>query len=99
MAWPTMITGSFRWIAYESRIRPPVRLSHQKATGTTEARFFSEATHWTRNLAVKTAWPRKPILIQGDMPHRTCQRSVKSRDASDIVQASWPTPIRAGDRG
>src|SRR6478735_9352926 len=36
-------------------------LSHQKATGTTESRFFSEATHCTRNLAVKIPWPKNPI--------------------------------------
>src|SRR3954447_23081221 len=43
---------------------PPSRLSHQKATGTTESRFFSEAIHCTRNRAVKAAWPAKPITSQ-----------------------------------
>src|SRR5438128_1283241 len=93
-----MMTGSRRWIAYESRIRPPVRLSHQNATGTTEVRFFSEATHCTRNRAVKTAWPRKPSLTQGERSRSTCHRSESRRDVSDIVQTSWPTPGRAGDR-
>src|SRR3954451_16370738 len=76
---------------------PPTRLSHQKATGTTESFFFSEAIHCTRNRAVKANWPRKPILTQGDMPQSTCHRSEKRREASDIVQTSWPTPCRAGE--
>src|SRR5215207_8282213 len=80
MLWPTTMTGSRLWLAYARRIVPPRRLSHQKATGITEFRFFSDAAHWTRNLAVKIAWPANPIasqrpvslvnVISGDLPRR-----------------------------
>ena len=43
---------------------PPIRLNHQNATGTTESRSRSEASHCTTNRAVNSAWPRNPTSSQ-----------------------------------
>ena len=39
----------------------PPRLRYQNEMGTTLSRFRSEAIHWTRNRAAKSACPRNPI--------------------------------------
>ena len=44
-------------------------LSHQKSDGTTTCLRFSEARHWTKNRAVKTALPSQPTTFQS--PHST----------------------------
>src|SRR4051794_15435406 len=62
--WPRVMTGSSRGAAWQRSVMRPNRLSHQKATGTTESRLRSEAIHCARNLAVKINWPAKPIESQ-----------------------------------